>query len=231
MRFVMLGVLVGCFCLDPIRGVKAASWTSAKFPGEQNRAVQGCGDNPQNVGDWLCIVVRGAIGRIASAVNSRCSRASWSYRCNEVRPHDLDSGFSSPVTLQSNFIGELTNGYRKNRGSMCVAIPRRRTLLAAYSEEHRRPLIAQFPVHGGIVTETRIQSAYNVGSLTQSRPDVSELRRSASAYSSACITRARGRAKWCAADPGPPKLKQRRSELCKIPGLQRIQNVRRRNRS
>ena len=58
MRFVMLGVLVGCFCLDPIRGVKAASWTSAKFPGEQNRAVQGCGDNPQNVGDWLCIVVR-----------------------------------------------------------------------------------------------------------------------------------------------------------------------------
>ena len=105
---------------------------------------------------------------------------------------------------------------------MCVAIPRRRTLLAAYSEEHRRPLIAQFPVHGGIVTETRIQSAYNVGSLTQSRPDVSELRRSASAYSSACITRARGRAKWCAADPGPPKLKQRRSELCKIPGLQRI---------
>ena len=58
MRFVMLGVLVGCFCLDPIRSVKAASWTSAKFPGEQSRAVQGCGDNPQNVGDWLCIVVR-----------------------------------------------------------------------------------------------------------------------------------------------------------------------------
>src|ERR1700720_2606512 len=58
MRLVMLSVLVGCFCLDPIRSAKAASWTSAKFPGEQSRAVQGCGDNPQNVGDWLCIVVR-----------------------------------------------------------------------------------------------------------------------------------------------------------------------------
>jgi hypothetical protein len=58
MRFVILGVLVGCFCLDPIGSVKAASWTSAKFPGEQSRAVQGCADNSQKVGDWLCIVVR-----------------------------------------------------------------------------------------------------------------------------------------------------------------------------
>src|SRR5437763_1786024 len=58
MRVVMFAVLVGCLCLDPIRTVKAASWTSAKFPGEQNRAVQGCADNPQQVGDWLCIVVR-----------------------------------------------------------------------------------------------------------------------------------------------------------------------------
>ena len=47
MRFVMLGVLVGCFCLDPIGRVKAASWTSAKFAGEQSRAVQGCVDSPQ----------------------------------------------------------------------------------------------------------------------------------------------------------------------------------------
>src|ERR1700686_1873801 len=58
MRFVIFGVLVGCFCLDPIGSVKAASWTSAKFPGEQSRAVQGCADNSQKVGDWLCIVVR-----------------------------------------------------------------------------------------------------------------------------------------------------------------------------
>ena len=60
-----------------------------------------------------------------------------------VRPHDLDSGFSSPVTLQSNFIGELTNEHRKSRGSMCGPIPRRRTPLAAYSEEHRCLLITQ----------------------------------------------------------------------------------------
>jgi hypothetical protein len=58
MRVVIFGVLVGCFCLDPTGSVKAASWTSAKFPGEQSRAVQGCADNPQKVGDWLCIVVR-----------------------------------------------------------------------------------------------------------------------------------------------------------------------------
>src|SRR6516164_9422076 len=44
MRLVTLGVIVGCLCLDPIQSVKAASWTSAKFPGEQSRAVQGCGD-------------------------------------------------------------------------------------------------------------------------------------------------------------------------------------------
>jgi hypothetical protein len=58
MRVAMLGLLVGCLCFDPIGSVKAAPWTSAKFPGEQNRAVQGCADNPQKVGDWLCIVVR-----------------------------------------------------------------------------------------------------------------------------------------------------------------------------
>jgi hypothetical protein len=102
MRVVIFGVLVGCFCLDPTGSVKAASWTAAKFPGEQSRAVQGCADNPQKVGDWLCIVVRcdhpgsplslhlsvpqpdiegdieliiGAIGRIASAVDPRSRRA------------------------------------------------------------------------------------------------------------------------------------------------------------
>ena len=58
MRVVMFGLLVGCLCLDSMGSVKAASWSSAKFPGEQSRAVQGCADNPQMVGDWLCIVVR-----------------------------------------------------------------------------------------------------------------------------------------------------------------------------
>ena len=58
MRVAMFGLLVGCLCFDPIGSVKAAPWTSAKFPGEQNRAVQGCAANPQKVGDWLCIVVR-----------------------------------------------------------------------------------------------------------------------------------------------------------------------------
>lgn len=58
MRVMMFGVLLGCFCLDPAGSVEAASWTSAKFPGEQNRAAQGCADNAHHVGDWLCIVIR-----------------------------------------------------------------------------------------------------------------------------------------------------------------------------
>ncbi len=36
----------------------ATTWTSAKFPGEQDRAVQGCADDAQNPGDWFCIFVR-----------------------------------------------------------------------------------------------------------------------------------------------------------------------------
>jgi hypothetical protein len=58
MRVVILSLLIACVCFDLIGDAKAAPWTSAKFPGEQNRAVQGCADNPQNSGDWLCIVVR-----------------------------------------------------------------------------------------------------------------------------------------------------------------------------
>jgi hypothetical protein len=57
MRVVILSLLIACVCFDLIGDAKAAPWTSAKFPGEQNRAVQGCADNPQNSGDWLCIVV------------------------------------------------------------------------------------------------------------------------------------------------------------------------------
>lgn len=55
MQFMTLGLAVG-FCLAWSGGTKAA-WTSAKFPGEQDRAVQGCADNSK-AGDWLCIVVR-----------------------------------------------------------------------------------------------------------------------------------------------------------------------------
>ena len=58
MRMVMLSVLVGCVGVAPLGNVQAASWTSAKIPGEQNQAVQGCADDPQKAGDWLCIIVR-----------------------------------------------------------------------------------------------------------------------------------------------------------------------------
>jgi hypothetical protein len=36
----------------------AGPWRSAKFPGEQNRAVQGCADEVEKPGDWACVIVR-----------------------------------------------------------------------------------------------------------------------------------------------------------------------------
>src|SRR5215475_7714537 len=58
MRFAMLSLLIGCMALAFAGNARATSWTSAKFPGEQNRAVQGCADDAQNPGDWFCIFVR-----------------------------------------------------------------------------------------------------------------------------------------------------------------------------
>src|SRR5262245_17350500 len=58
MRFPLLGLLTGCMSLAGVATSDATSWTSAKFPGEQNRAVQGCADDAQNPGDWFCIVIR-----------------------------------------------------------------------------------------------------------------------------------------------------------------------------
>ena len=58
MRLMMFGLLVGCMTLGVAGNAHATSWTSAKFPGEQNRAVQGCADDAQNPGDWFCIIIR-----------------------------------------------------------------------------------------------------------------------------------------------------------------------------
>lgn len=58
MRLMMVRLFVGCIGLTLVGNAEAASWTSAKFPGEQNRAVQGCADEVQNPGDWFCVIVR-----------------------------------------------------------------------------------------------------------------------------------------------------------------------------
>jgi hypothetical protein len=58
MRSISLSLLAGCTCLAAIGDATAVPWTSAKIPGEQDRAVQGCVDNPQKAGDWLCVIVR-----------------------------------------------------------------------------------------------------------------------------------------------------------------------------
>jgi hypothetical protein len=51
-------LLVGAMGLVLATSAHATSWTSAKFPGEQNRAVQGCADDARNPGDWFCILIR-----------------------------------------------------------------------------------------------------------------------------------------------------------------------------
>jgi hypothetical protein len=58
MRLLAASLLIGCttFLLPP--AASATSWTSAKFPGEADRAVQGCADGAQNPGDWFCIIIR-----------------------------------------------------------------------------------------------------------------------------------------------------------------------------
>jgi hypothetical protein len=58
MRLMMLSLLIGCMAVAFAGNARATSWTSAKFPNEQNRAVQGCADDAQNPGDWFCIFVR-----------------------------------------------------------------------------------------------------------------------------------------------------------------------------
>jgi hypothetical protein len=58
MRFMTASVLVGGISLASMVNAEAAEWTAAKFPGEQSRAVQGCADDTQKPGDWVCIIVR-----------------------------------------------------------------------------------------------------------------------------------------------------------------------------
>jgi hypothetical protein len=58
MQFTILRLLVGSMGLVLAASAHATSWTSAKFPGEQNRAVQGCADDARNPGDWFCILIR-----------------------------------------------------------------------------------------------------------------------------------------------------------------------------
>src|SRR5947208_16885611 len=58
MRLPFLSLLIGCISLAEMATAQATCWTSAKVPGEQNRAVQGCADDAQNPGDWFCIFIR-----------------------------------------------------------------------------------------------------------------------------------------------------------------------------
>ena len=56
MQRLILGLVVAGFA--SIAAAQAGPWKSDKFPGEQNRAVQGCADDVQKPGDWACVIVR-----------------------------------------------------------------------------------------------------------------------------------------------------------------------------
>ena len=58
MELTILRLLVGGMGLVLAASAHATSWTSAQFPGEQNRAVQGCADDARTPGDWFCIFIR-----------------------------------------------------------------------------------------------------------------------------------------------------------------------------
>jgi hypothetical protein len=58
MRLLASSLLIGCTALLLPAPAQATSWTSAKFPGEADRAVQGCAEGAQNPGDWFCIIIR-----------------------------------------------------------------------------------------------------------------------------------------------------------------------------
>jgi hypothetical protein len=58
MRLLPLSLLIGCMNFAGLASAHATSWTAAKFPGEENRAVQGCAEDAQNPSDWFCVVIR-----------------------------------------------------------------------------------------------------------------------------------------------------------------------------
>src|SRR5215472_16799430 len=58
MRLLASSLLIGSAGFLLPAPAQATSWMSAKFPGEQDRAVQGCAEDAQNPGDWFCIFVR-----------------------------------------------------------------------------------------------------------------------------------------------------------------------------
>ena len=58
MRLLASSLLIGCAAFLLSAPAHATSWMSAKFPGEADRAVQGCAEDAQNPGDWFCIIIR-----------------------------------------------------------------------------------------------------------------------------------------------------------------------------
>lgn len=152
MRLVTLGLLVGCVCLHSIGSVKAAPWTSAKFPGEQDRAVQGCADNPERAGDWACIVVR-------------CDRLG----------SPLSLHFSVP---EPDIQGDIELIIDENTFELSVARSLNSLPLSTRAVDVPKGLIdAMKSGHTILIQGSRLQSPYNQISLEGSRTAIERVER------------------------------------------------------
>src|SRR5262245_36780378 len=115
MRLMMLHLGIGCMVLALAAEARATSWTSAKVPGEQNRAVQGCADDAQNPGDWFCIFIR--CDRPGSPLSLYFS-APWPDIRGDIK-HDVDEDtFTVPVPASSKSAPPLSTRPHASPGAL-----------------------------------------------------------------------------------------------------------------
>ena len=174
MQFIMLSLLIGCAAVTLVGNADAAPWTSAKFPGEQDRAVQGCADDVQDPGDWFCIF----------------------FRCDQPRS-PLSLHFSAPAP---DIHGDLKLVIDENTFAVSVpASPSSPLPLSTRAETIPDALIDAMKAGSMILIQgSHLQSPYNRISLENSRKAIERIERACSRpYSSAAsfwrrITRSLG---------------------------------------
>lgn len=158
MRFAALSLIGGCICLAATINAKAAPWTSAKIPGEQERAVQGCADNSKP-GEWLCIIVRCDSPR--SPVSLHFSASGAEIQGNvELVIDKATYALSVPASLKSP-LPSATRAQSVPNG-----------LLEAMKSGH------SISIQG-----TQLQEPYNQISLENSRPTIEYVERMCARFS------------------------------------------------
>jgi hypothetical protein len=100
MRFMTVSVLVGCMSLAATANARA-QWTEAKIPGEQTRTVQGCAQETQKPGDWVCILVRCDRPRAPVSLHFSTPGSDIHGKIKLVIDEENSFTLSVPKTLQS----------------------------------------------------------------------------------------------------------------------------------